>query len=396
MKIPYTTVLREEEQELVKRWRMTADKIARDRLIYSCTGLVWQIARRLGRNNKQLTDELAQEGFMGLLRAVEKFDPNRGTRFSTFAIWWIRAFERRYIRRIPLETSLDSPISDDADVTLKDTLSDERLDQWHLLGLDTEGDAQLLRQVVDKVLHGREAEVIRLRYLSEDDATLDDVSRKILGHSGAPVSRERVRQIEMRAIAKLDKGMRNWDNDLKKKRLAKVRGGTSHRSQTTENAMNRLPDHIILSCLEKLRGKETYVSSADIAKEIVKLEGYAHVTGLRVGQTARHMVKNGALLMHRVGVRRTYRIADGANATRATETPQTTQLAATPARPALAHVSEDHVFQVAVAMLKLGTEASSDAAQVAAALRDLVSVMQRIPEKYRGRTVQIALKMSAK
>jgi RNA polymerase sigma-32 factor len=86
----------DQEQQLITEYLRTRSPHAEARLVASQTGLVWKLAQRLRVAGPDLED-LAQEGLLGLLTAVRRFDPARGVRLSTYAAWWIRAYQWRYL-----------------------------------------------------------------------------------------------------------------------------------------------------------------------------------------------------------------------------------------------------------------------------------------------------------
>ena len=240
---------REEEQALARRVQ-AGDEQARERLTESNLRLVVQIARRYLNRGLPLPD-LIEEGNLGLLRAVEKFDPSRNTRFSTYATWWIRHFVVRALAnqartiRLPVHVeallgryareqkrltqelgraptseeiaqglgttveqvqeleevrqppvSLDAPIGE-RDSRVADLVPDESADPSHTLGA-------LLRQRADLAtvlddLAENERRVLRGRFGLEGDEpdTLEAIGRRL------GLTRERVRQIEMAGLRKL-------------------------------------------------------------------------------------------------------------------------------------------------------------------------------------------------
>lgn len=90
---------REREHELAVRWRDQADPLARDELVRCNLRHVVATARRLRRPTAVTLDELIAEGNFGLLHALRKFDPEQGTRFITYAVYWIRAYMSQYLVR---------------------------------------------------------------------------------------------------------------------------------------------------------------------------------------------------------------------------------------------------------------------------------------------------------
>ncbi len=241
----------EEEMNLAESC-LKGDQYAKDKLVTANLRLVVSIAKKYNGKGMQFLD-LIQEGNVGLMKAVEKFDPSKGFKFSTYATWWIRqaitraiADQSRTIRlpvhmaemltkikktkaeiinetgqepadeevaerlEIPVEKlheimnfsqdliSLSTPVGDEDDSTLDMYIPDSTA-----LSPSEAAAQELLREQLDEALSTltpREAEVIRRRYgLPPNDRsyTLEDVG-KILH-----VTRERVRQIEAKALRKL-------------------------------------------------------------------------------------------------------------------------------------------------------------------------------------------------
>jgi RNA polymerase sigma-32 factor len=252
----------EEEFVLAKRWQQDADKQAAHRLVTSHLRLAAKMA--LGYRRYGLPpDELIAEGNLGLMQAVKKFDPDRGFRFSTYAMWWIRAAINEYVlhawslvrvgttaaqkklffnlrrlkaelsvlqpgelppdtvaeiaRRLDVPTpdvidmnrrlaagdsSLNAPIAVDMEGERQDLLVDDAPNQEERLAEAQEDDARSARLGrAMQQLSERERHILTRRRLQDEPATLAELA----GEYG--VSRERIRQIEMAAFGKLQRSI---------------------------------------------------------------------------------------------------------------------------------------------------------------------------------------------
>jgi len=87
-----------EEQALICAWQTHGDRRARDQLIRAFSPLAASVAKRLKRGAGEADPDLLQQAQIGLMKAVDRFDPDRGFRFSTYAVWWVRAEVQDYVR----------------------------------------------------------------------------------------------------------------------------------------------------------------------------------------------------------------------------------------------------------------------------------------------------------
>jgi RNA polymerase sigma-32 factor len=254
----------EEEFMLAKRWREHEDSEAAHRLVTSHLRLVAKIA--MGYRGYGLPiSELISEGNVGMMQAVKRFDPDRGFRLATYAMWWIRASIQEYIlhswslvkmgttaaqkklffnlrkaknqmkameegdlppekvaaiakqldvpeqdvvqmnrRLMSPDHSLNAPLREEGEGEWQDWLVDESDNQEVKLAESQELNRRqrMLTQAMGG-LNERERHILTERRLREDPTTLEDLSQKY------GISRERVRQIEVRAFEKLQRSMKN-------------------------------------------------------------------------------------------------------------------------------------------------------------------------------------------
>ncbi len=253
-----------EEYMLAKAWRERQDVDSAHKLVTSHLRLVAKIAMGYRGYGLPLS-ELISEGNVGMMQAVKRFDPERGFRLATYAMWWIRAAIQEYIlhswslvkmgttaaqkklffnlrkvkgqiqaledgdlapeqvseiaerlgvaeqdvvsmnRRLAApDHSLNAPLRIDGDGEWQDWLEDETDNQETLLAESEElGKRRELLQAAMKTLNERERHILEERRLKEDPTTLEELSQEY------GISRERVRQIEVRAFEKLQKAIRN-------------------------------------------------------------------------------------------------------------------------------------------------------------------------------------------
>ena len=253
----------EEEYMLAKNWKETGNLKAAEKLVTSHLRLVAKIA--MGYKGYGLpVNEMISEGNVGLMQAVKKFEPEKGFRLATYAMWWIKASIQEYIlrswslvkigtttaqkklffnlkklknqiaprsegdlrdehvseianklnvsedevvsmnRRLSgKEHSLNSPIGDNGD-QWQDWVADKEMDQELKFAQQEEMEQRkdLLKDSI-KVLNEREKEILYSRRLTDKPLTLENLSKKY------KISRERIRQIENKAFEKLQKHMLN-------------------------------------------------------------------------------------------------------------------------------------------------------------------------------------------
>jgi RNA polymerase sigma-32 factor len=265
----------EEEYMFAKRWREHEDPESARRLVTSHLRLVAKIAMGYRGYGLPLS-EIVAEGNVGLMQAVKRFEPDRGFRLATYAMWWIRAAIQEYILRswsqvkmgttaaqkklffnlrkaknrigaieegdmrpeqvreiadklaVPEEevinmnrrlsapdSSLNAPLRSDSESEWQDWLVDDTLDQeTRLADAEEMGERHDLLTSALGELTDRERDIIEARRLRDDPATLEELSQKY------GVSRERVRQIEVRAFEKLQQQMKRALADKRSHTLA--------------------------------------------------------------------------------------------------------------------------------------------------------------------------------
>jgi len=202
---PFRHLTREEEIELSTR-AQRGDERARQELATSNIPLVVSVARKY-RDDKGQFDDIVQEGTIGLLKAIERFDPKKGVRFATYAVWWIRAYIGRHLdlstssvqRRGALQdASLDSTLDESGDDSRLEQLVDDAPSPESVVG-DEEHDEKIRSALgrLRKRLGDVGWDVLQRRLMQDEPATLQELGNRW------GVSRERVRQVEVMTRALL-------------------------------------------------------------------------------------------------------------------------------------------------------------------------------------------------
>lgn len=214
----YPPLAPNEEHDLAVR-ASRGDAHAKQKLVRHNLGFVVAMARQYSHAGLRLED-LVQEGNLGLIRAVEKFDPFAATRFLTYATWWIRAYlgkhlsEGRSVVRprsgsvARSDTSLDAPISDDADASRLELVADDGPGPERAYALAEKG-----RRTRDALAKARRRigllgwDIVQERLQQDAPKTLAEIGRRW------GVSRERVRQVEVQTRAFLHRYLEELDDD---------------------------------------------------------------------------------------------------------------------------------------------------------------------------------------
>src|SRR5712675_1586431 len=203
---------RQEEYMLAKRWREHGDRDAAHKLVTSHLRLVTKIARDY-RGYGLPISEVISEGNVGLMQAVERFEPEKGFRFATYAVWWIKAAIQEYILRswslVKMGTTANQKKAffnlskAQSKISILDE-GDMRPNQVKTLAASEEFDNRR-KTLFDAltVLNERERRIFETRRLAEEQITLVELAKEF------GVSRERVRQIEVSAFEKVQNAVKH-------------------------------------------------------------------------------------------------------------------------------------------------------------------------------------------
>ena len=252
----YPVIPAAKQLSLIQMWKDTGDKKYLDQLILSNMKLVISETHKIRMYNPNLSyDDLFQEGLSGLLKAASKFDSSKEANFATYAMWWIRAYQKRYtmdnrslvrlgttrdgrvmfanlakakakaeslglegydkIKKISeiigvevdaveqmmsilsgYDSSLDTPIGEDKDTLVIDTIPDYREEHLAVGNVIEDAFSSKIHLAV-KDLPDNERFIVENRFLSQDPMTFRDLAKKL------KISREWVRKLEIRALERM-------------------------------------------------------------------------------------------------------------------------------------------------------------------------------------------------
>jgi RNA polymerase primary sigma factor len=195
---------REQEYALVRRARK-GDERARETLAVSNLAFVVSVAKKFAHRGARL-DDLVQEGNVGLMKAIEHFDPKKNVRFATYAVWWIRAYITRYLkdnrsqvrggeseRGSMVDFSLDVTIDEDGETTFLERLEEPSAGpQDSFIGKEQDQEVQAALAKVKKRIGDLGWDIVQERLTQDKPRTLEELGQRW------GVSRERVRQVELK------------------------------------------------------------------------------------------------------------------------------------------------------------------------------------------------------
>jgi RNA polymerase primary sigma factor len=216
---PRKQLTREDEYELSRRVKK-GDESARQELAAANLAFVVAVARKFANRGARL-DDLVQEGNVGLMKAIEHFDPKKNVRFATYAVWWIRAYITRYLkdnrsqvrggeqeRRVMRDVSLETPVDEEGETTLLDRLEDNgQTPDISYLRLERDEEVSRALLKVKGRLGDLGWDILQERLTQDKPRTLEELGARW------GVSRERVRQVELRTKSFLARYLEAFNED---------------------------------------------------------------------------------------------------------------------------------------------------------------------------------------
>src|SRR4051812_10804810 len=210
---------REQEYELARRAKK-GDEEARQLLATSNLAFVVAVAKKFAHRNARL-DDLIQEGNVGLMKAIEHFDPKKNVRFATYAVWWIRAYITRYLkdnrsqvrggeseRPVMTDFSLDASLDEEGETTFLDRLEDGGPSpQAQYISREQDTEVQEALAKVKKRIGDLGWDILQERLTQDKPRTLEELGERW------GVSRERVRQVELKTKSFLARYLSAFNQD---------------------------------------------------------------------------------------------------------------------------------------------------------------------------------------